>query len=72
MEQVSDSSRCAVIVLRDRRVYEGPTELIDGWVHCQARRRVRHGDEVTYRPASERSWPRREVREIRWLDRADA
>lgn len=61
-----DTSCPAIIVLRDRRSYEGHASIEGAWVHFEGRRRVLTDGEATYRPAGERSWPRRVVAEIRW------
>ena len=60
--------RRAVVVLRNGRQYEGPTCIVDGFVHCDALRRVHEIDGVTYRQAGNRSWPRAQIREIMWSD----
>jgi hypothetical protein len=67
MSQASVLGGHAVIVLKDGRQYQGPTRVSDGLVHCDAQRRVRNVDGVTYRPAGWRSWPPHELTEIRWF-----
>ncbi len=60
-------SRQAVVYLRDGRGYEGSVELSYGWVIFDGVRRTNTGDQVIYHQAGERTWPRRQVRSIRWL-----
>lgn len=61
----------AIVVLREGRQYEGACRFAHGCVHCEdARRRVSFGDWVKYNEVGSRSWPRSQVREIRWLSRS--
>jgi hypothetical protein len=66
--QSNDRGRRAVVFLRDGRMYEGAVSISGGFVHFEGRRRVRSGDDVTYRAAGGRAWPRRELKEIRYAD----
>jgi hypothetical protein len=60
-------SGSALIYLWDGRAYSGDVSIADGFVHFDGQRRVPIDGEVTHRPAGRRTWPRREIREIRWL-----
>jgi hypothetical protein len=62
------TQRCAVIRLRGGRDYEGRVHIDNGFIHFSGVRRVRAWDDVTYRQTNDRSWPRRQVSEIRWLE----
>jgi hypothetical protein len=57
----------AVVFLHDGRVYAGAVEVADRYVRCCGRRRVCHGDSLSYRAAGEWCWPWPRVREVRWL-----
>jgi hypothetical protein len=54
--------------LRDGRCFEGEISIADGFVNFDGRRRIHTGDHIMYREAGGRTWPRREIREIRWSD----
>jgi len=59
-------TRPAIVFLRDGRRYEGQAAIDRGWVHFEGRRRVGNHEDVTYRPAGGRVWPRSKITEIRW------
>lgn len=61
-------TRPAIVILRDGRAYKGEASIVDGFVHFEGDRRIHTGDHVMYRRAGGRTWPRREIQEIRWSD----
>jgi hypothetical protein len=62
----------AVIILRNGYVYEGPAHIADGFVHCDAQRKIGSGDDARYMPVGVRSWAVHWVREIRWTGQGNA
>jgi hypothetical protein len=62
--------RPAIVFLRDGRGFEGQVSIDDGFVHFDGKRRTNTGDHVIYHPVGGRTWPRREIREIRWAAEA--
>jgi hypothetical protein len=66
-------TRRAIVFLRDGRSYQGAVSIADGFVHFDGDRRIRTDeDHVMYRQAGGRTWPRREIRELRWLSEEPA
>ena len=61
-------TRSAIVFLRDGRAYQGDVSIADGLIHFAGERRINTGDHLMYREAGGRTWPRREIREIRWTD----
>lgn len=51
-------------------VYEGHVEVDPPFVHFRGRRRLRHGENVSYRPAGDFTWPATTIDEIHWLKAA--
>lgn len=69
MHQSNANPRRALVRLRNGRDYECIAYIEQGFVHGEAvRRRVSLGDVTVYRDLSDRTWPPRELREIRWAD----
>jgi len=56
----------ALILIRGGRSYEAVSARIDGgWLHAKdVRLVVGQG----YRPVADKTWPAREIREIRWQE----
>jgi hypothetical protein len=65
------TSRRGIVILNDRRHFEGTVRFEGAYVHFKGRLRVKDDAEaggVSYREVSERTWPSQRLREIRWLD----
>jgi len=55
----------ALILIRGGRSYEATSARVDGeWLHAEDVRLVLHGH--GRRAVEDRSWPSRQIREIRW------
>jgi hypothetical protein len=57
----------AVVTLRTGRAYEGQIEIAGPFVHFSGRRRVGHGEDVSYRRAGDCTWPYARIDSIRWI-----
>jgi hypothetical protein len=69
MKNDTRSKRGHAIVRLKRldRIYEGHTELDPPFIHFSGRRRVQHGEQVSYRAAGDFTWPAARIDEIRWI-----
>lgn len=58
----------ALVILRSGRVYlAAAAHISDGFLHAnEVRRKVGSNEDATYLRVDDRSWPRREIAEVRW------
>jgi hypothetical protein len=67
MDSDSQDRRLALIILRDRRVFEAHARWENGVLHATAaRQRIRHWPGHTYVPFGDASWPNGKVACVKW------